>query len=66
MLDDLELDPDRLPFSCDFQTRKLHVAKSPFGLLPGLFLPVPDSIAEEFCADGKWDPPDPGLSSHYS
>ncbi len=63
VLDDFDLDPDRLPFSCQLHSQQLHVVSgSVLGPLLFQFLPVPDSVAEEFCADEKWDPPEVGWS----
>lgn len=60
VLDDLDLDPERLPFSCQ---QKLHLTSgADSGPLPGQFLPLPDSLAEKFYPNEKWDPPKVGLS----
>ncbi len=62
VLGTVDLDSELLGISCRAGDYSLHVVAGSVGPLPFQFLPVSEQIAEDYCADGKWEPPQVKLS----
>jgi hypothetical protein len=58
----IDLDLGRLPLACSPDDQTVNVMSGSIGSLPFQFLPVPEEVAKEYCAGGKWDPPQVNLS----
>lgn len=54
----VDLDSERLPLSCRPEALTVQVAGGSFSR----FLPVDETIAKNYCAGGRWDPPRVNLS----